>query len=501
MFNSPIRGVGITLAVVGLVVTGTVSSAAGTPQAPRSVTSGAVAADASPISISLAWERHFDYRPDTSGSPGVAVLDDAGPSVIIGGTGGTVVALHASDGEMVAGWPGTSGGAGILSTPSTIGEKEATRILIGVGNSNDRTHGGYLGLDYAGNKVFYRTIHDLPNGRGSLRGVMSSIAIGNLHYGTDGVGGAMGQMQLAFNSQTGRTIPGFPWLQADTNFSTPAVAKIRSTVATDYIIEGGDSTRGVSEYKNYGSGGHIRILRATGYKGHPHHNDGLLCELKTNQVVQSSPAVGKFLSGGATIGVVTGTGTHFKSRSDTNRIIAMDTRCTKKWTRVLDGNTLSSPALADLTGDGSLEVVTASGRGSVYALDGSTGAVIWKQALGIITYGSVTTFQSPTGNFQYVLAPTQSGLYVLDGRDGSIVDMLGNFRLHSSATVTADPDGSIGITIAGAAYKGGSLTMIVQHYTVDGSSVETVQTPGAWPMFHHDPQLTGYASDFVPGTS
>jgi outer membrane protein assembly factor BamB len=247
-------------------------------------------------------------------------------------------------------------------------------------------------------------------------------------------------------------------------------------------------------------GGHIRILRPTGNKGYPYPNDGLVCQLNTNQVVQSSPAVGRFLSGGVIMGVVSGTGTHFHGRSDTNRLIAMDTHCKKKWTRVIDGNTLSSPALADLTGDGTLEVLEMSGKGSVYALNGSTGALIWKRALGVTTYGSVTTFMSPTGTFQYVLAPTASGLYVIDGRDGSVIDKLGGFRLHSSATVTADPDGSIGITIAGGVYTSSrSLVMIVQHYTVDGSSVETVQTPGAWPMFHHDPQLTGYASDFVPG--
>ncbi len=58
--------------------------------------------------------------------------------------------------------------------------------------------------------------------------------------------------------------------------------------------------------------------------------------------------------------------------------------------------------------------------------------------------------------------------------------------------MTADPDGAgIGITIAGMGPGGVSK---IEHFVVDNSTdVTNVNTYGAWPQFHHDPQLTGYA--------
>jgi len=175
----------------------------------------------------------------------------------------------------------------------------------------------------------------------------------------------------------------------------------------------------------------------------------------------------------------------------------MNLACKKAWSTKLDADTRNSPALADVLGRGTLDVVTVTHKGTVYALNGTNGSVIWKRALGETTDGSVTTFQAPGENFQYVLAPTQAGLYVIDGRDGTVVAKVGDFRLRSSATVTRDPDGSIGITIAGGTRVAGSSGFkgVVQHYTLVGSNVETIDTPGSWPMFHHDPQLTGYSDD------
>lgn len=455
-----------------------------------------VAAAAQPadgIDFELAWERTFTGKGISLGSPGVGYLDDAGASVIVGSASGKIWALHTSTGSTLSGWPHSTGGIGVMSTPSVSGKGSKARVLLGIGAADRPTKGGFLALSRTGKTVWYRTPYLLPNKQGGTRGVMSSLAVGNLRTGRDVVGGAMGQMQLALGVKKGKALPGFPWLQADTNFSTPALADIYKK-GRDYIIEGGDSTAGSSAMSSYISGGHIRILKPSGNLHEAWPSRGLVCEYTPNQVVQSSPAVGKILKGNK-IGIVTGTGIYYHKRSDTNKIITINARCKKVWSKKLDGATRPSPALADIRGNGNLDVVTVSEKGTVYALNGANGHTIWTKKLKATTDGSITTFQAPGADFQYVLAPTQAGLYVLDGRTGDVVKHLSTFRLRSSATVTADPDGSIGITVAGSIRgSNGHWKPIVQHFRVVGSSVTTVQTKGAWPMFHHDPQLTGYAN-------
>jgi hypothetical protein len=439
------------------------------------------------------WSRSFSWGSISTSSPGVGVLDDQGISVIFGTTGGYAAALHVNDGSLVSGWPYKTKDKSITSSPSVLGSGSSAKVFFGIGTSSKPKTGGYAAFTANGKKAWYRQPHSLPSSSSSYRGVMTSMAVGNLQTGADVVGGAMGQMQLAMRASDGKTLKGFPWLMADTNFSSPAVAALYPTNPHDAIIEGGDSSKGVAYYKSYSNGGHIRILRPTGYSGKKYPNDGLVCEYKTNQVVQSSPAVGPFLTDQAN-GIVVGTGKYFSNASDTNKLIAINDRCKLQWKFLLDSRSLTSPALADVTGTGSLDVVTVSTAGTVYAINGEDGTEMWHNSLGRAADGSVTTFQAPDGSFQYILVPTHSGVFVLDGRTGDEVASFSNVYLRSSATVTADPDGHIGITVAGV--YGGQA--VVEHYIVEGSSVTTVQTKGSWPMFHHDPQLTGFAKESEP---
>ena len=59
---------------------------------------------------------------------------------------------------------------------------------------------------------------------------------------------------------------------------------------------------------------------------------------------------------------------------------------------------------------------------------------------------------------------------------------------QNSPLVTADPDGHIGITVAG--YDGNDQGEI-RHYEITGSDGAAAVGPTSWPMFHHDPQRTG----------
>ena len=82
---------------------------------------------------------------------------------------------------------------------------------------------------------------------------------------------------------------------------------------------------------------------------HKSPNGGLICSYNPNESVESSPAVGPFLAGGAE-GIAVGTGDYFPGAPDSGVVLAVNSHCKLIWTTRLDGLTSSSPALANLTG-------------------------------------------------------------------------------------------------------------------------------------------------------
>ena len=301
----------------------------------------------------------------------------------------------------------------------------------------------------------------------------------------------MGQEEAAINAETGTMLRGFPWFTADSGFSTPALADLYGNGKTE-IIEGGAQTAGLDYGVHYGDGGHIRVLAPTGNAGTGSPSGGLVCEHNTDQEVDSSPAVGPFLAGGAT-GVVSGTGTYWPHASATDEVLALTARCKVVWSRKLDGATSSSPALADLFGTGQLDVVegtaTKNGSGTVYALNGVTGKVLWQApAPGAVLGGPVA---AQLNKQMDVVVVGTAGAEILDGRDGSLMATLGRFiGYQNSALITDDPNGTVGITVAGYnAHDVGTVT----HFEVLGSDGALVNAAGSWPEFHRDPQLNGWA--------
>jgi hypothetical protein len=447
--------------------------------------SGAAAAS---VSLQLMWQHALpDGRlPVALSSPSVVTLDGAGPSVVVGDRSGLVHALHLSDGSVVAGWPAsTPGRVGVDSTPSSSG----STVFVGVGTSANQPAGGYEAFAANGQPKWFTKVPNSPLTPIGTAGVASSLAVGNLQGGTDVVSGSMGMMQEAVNAANGALLPGSPWFQADSNFSTPALGDVYRNGRTE-IVEGGDSTHGVAFGITYQNGGHVRVLNGAG---------GLICQYNTNQVVQSSPAIGQFLPGGA-VGITVGTGLPtWPGASNTNQILGLTSNCGLAWAATLDGLTTSSPALARVLGNGQLQIAEGTDRGtaggSVYLLDGATGRTIWHvPTLGRVIGGGIVTADLG-GGYQDLVVASTGGLQILDGRSHQQLAAVHPSALQNSALVTNDPDGTIGITVAG---YNNIAQGVVTHYEVTGSRGSLATEAGAWPMFHHDPQLTGNAGIAPP---
>ena len=436
--------------------------------------------------------------PIAMSSPIVATLDGQ-PSAVVGDRNGNLYAYHLGNPSpgtpgvptSVPGWPTTNESGPIDSTPSVATVGGATEVLVGSGDDGNPTTGGYQAFAPTGIQRWFTRVVNPSTDAAPDVGVQAGITVSNLLPGrTDLFAGSLGQVAYALDAGNGAPLTGWPFFNSDSTHATASAADLYGTGHNEIIV-GGDQSTGQGRGQSYTAGGHVRILTAQGNQ---------ICRADTTQVVDSSTAVGGFLAGGAT-GIVVGTGSFFPGASDSNTVKAYDTRCQLQWSARVDGDTYSSPALSDVLGNGGLQVVEGTDQGpgnsgSVYVLNPVNGQVIWKAAdVGRIV-GSVVTADLSGAGYDDVLVPTIGGTLVLDGRSGGVIAQLSPSLGHqNSPLVTRDPNGTIGITLAGYSGSPGSTAGVgeVDHYEIGGSNGALAVGPGSWPMFHHDPQLSGNA--------
>jgi hypothetical protein len=448
---------------------------------PGASATGSSPVHAAGVTLTPVWSHTLDDGGNSGidsvmGSSPMEINLDGSPSVVFGDGAGHIYAYNLGNGTAVPGWPASTGGVPVESTPSVNGSD----IFIGAGDSRDDT-GGYEAFGPNGQRLWVTTVGKFYGTDTPIVGVQASLAVGDLQGSTDVVAGSLQQNEDALSAANGAVLGGFPAFQ-DTNFSTPALADVYSNGRTD-IVEGDESSPGVAFGYSYQQGGLLRILGPDG---------NIICQYQANQAVDSSPAVGEFLGGGQ-VGIAVGTGNTFAGASDTDVLFAFNTGCHPVWADTLSGLTTSSPALVDALGKGEYQVAEGTDNGTtgkVYLLDGSTGKPFWsKPVIGRVVGGIVSA--NLGGGYQDLIVPTTLGLQILDGKTGAILatydqDFLG---MQNSPLVTENPDGTIGITLAG--YLETNQDGYVVHLQVNGSNGTVVNEKGAWPMFHLNPQLTG----------
>jgi hypothetical protein len=187
------------------------------------------------------------------------------------------------------------------------------------------------------------------------------------------------------------------------------------------VVLGGDSSN-VTPY--YWSGGRITALSADGRRE---------WMVRTNQVIWSSPTLVD-LQGTGKLDVVVGTGFFYPQPPNGsfvgNKVYALDPNGNTLWTyatstnAAVDGRVYSSPAVADLNGDGVLDVVVGDGSGRLHAINGANGTALWvtQAFLAHPLYSSAIIADiNNSGTPDVVMADGYGYLRGFDGRTGNMI--------------------------------------------------------------------------------
>ncbi len=379
--------------------------------------------------------------------------------------------------------------AAIQGTPACADVDHDGRQEVFVGDMLGRM----WGFDYLGQPLVKWGWPRQTVTTGGLSGIFSSPAVGDINGdGLDEiVVGTYGQRVYAW-TYNGQELPGWPFNNEDTIWSSPALADIDYDGLKEVVI-GADSTGGPNW--PYPPGGLLYVLEedASVAPGFPKY---------TPEVTWSSPAVGD-IDGDGRYEIVVGTGHYYtatgKLTFESQRVYAYkhDGSTVPGWPAVVAGSTFSSPAVGDVDGDGTSEIVVGSvmvnrqGAEKVSVIEPNGRLAAEVNGLGGPTMGSPALGDVNSDGVTDIVLGSGQRFYAWDGSGNELWNMyMNNFVVSNPGVGDFDRDGSVEAAVVTGDAPGGSFPG-GKFYVYDCGP--KAAAPGGdaalfpWPMFRKTP--------------
>jgi len=442
-------------------------------------------------------------------SPAIGdVTGDGVPDVVVGSLDGHLTVLDPRDGAVLRRVLVQSGS--MVQTPPTLVDVTGDGVRdVAIGTVRNEK-----GVPGSSRVRIYDLTGSTPrvhfdagdSGLANLSGFFGAVAVGDIDGDAVAEVVALGlDHRLHAWELDGRVVPGFPTYTYDTSLSSPALADIDRDGDKE-IVFGGDMDE---VNQPLPAGGYLWAVDGTGepLPGYPLRLGG--------EVVWSSPAIADVDADGD-LDAVVGTGRNF-GHEDGRLLSAVDLRSRQQlvgWPRALSGNTMPSPALAQLDADAGIEVVTLTGDGRVHRLE-HTGRPTWSACAmraGAACDVDRDYIASPVvadvdaDGTSEVLVVGDGEVVVLDAVAGGVEQRLGVLPtpgdtpwLGASAPAVGAVDGQTHVAAYVQLDDGDR-----QWDDGDRQSVSIWRAPGTapvadqWPMFRRDAARTGTVDPGAP---
>ncbi|MEO0492688.1 MAG: S-layer homology domain-containing protein [Actinomycetota bacterium] len=474
------------------------------------------------------WNQQWEILDgwNRSSSPVIADIDGVAGNEVVFGTQDGFLRAYNGDGTRkwtAAAIPGVAPGCNAQGTASAIDSSPTVadldkdgipEVIVGVGSTwAPNQNGSVIAFDGRNGDILWQTddARDTSNiwtGSRTLDGWCEATyvtpAIGDVDGdGYDDVVYGSWDFMIWAVDRFGEPLPGFPFNNDDTIWSSPALFDIDGDGRQEIFIGGDSSPGGFFDH----TGGVVRALDWA---------SNTVIELwnrTPNESVQGSPAIGDINNDGRPELIVT-TGEYWHVTcnagspdcspgyaTDHSKVLAyhLDDGSTVPGWPVDTGDTITaSPALGDLDGDGDLEVVVGSWDDKVYAWR-PDGSVLWSTptTMGHPAIGASDLLGHPIiadldgDGDQDVAVGSRTGMAMLDGRTGANLEegLAWQFRIgvawsFENAPAVGVIDGQKSIVFTG--FNTADETTRVAAFGLPSSSATD-----AWPMFRQNPERTG----------